>query len=184
MHYDRIDIPETAVPRAAVPAFQHAVDTYAGETNKTASVFRIFAETDRGWRPHPRSSTVEDIMKHQLLSERRFFGEFVGHVEPPATAVLPMEPSVEAYAARLVELALPRLAWLAGLTEAAWLEPVRFFDVERQRIWVLWRRVLHSAHHRTQLTVYARLLDKPVPSTYGPTADVTWEGLDPTLTVR
>jgi uncharacterized damage-inducible protein DinB len=30
----------------------------------------------------------------------------------------------------------------------------------------------HTLHHRGQLTVYLRLLDVPVPSTYGPTADV------------
>ena len=29
----------------------------------------------------------------------------------------------------------------------------------------------HMAHHRGQLTVYLRLLDVPVPETYGPTAD-------------
>jgi uncharacterized damage-inducible protein DinB len=29
----------------------------------------------------------------------------------------------------------------------------------------------HLVHHRAQLTVYLRLLDIPVPSTYGPTAD-------------
>jgi len=29
----------------------------------------------------------------------------------------------------------------------------------------------HIAHHRGQLTVYLRLLDVPVPSVYGPTAD-------------
>jgi uncharacterized damage-inducible protein DinB len=29
----------------------------------------------------------------------------------------------------------------------------------------------HTAHHRGQLTVYLRLLDVPVPSVYGPTAD-------------
>lgn len=31
--------------------------------------------------------------------------------------------------------------------------------------------VHHTAHHRGQLTVYLRLLDVAVPSTYGPTAD-------------
>lgn len=31
--------------------------------------------------------------------------------------------------------------------------------------------VHHAAHHRGQLTVYLRLLDVPVPPTYGPTAD-------------
>jgi uncharacterized damage-inducible protein DinB len=61
---------------------------------------------------------------------------------------------------------------------------VSFFDVERTRVWVFWRRVLHTTHHRTQLTVYLRLLDRPVPSIYGPTADDTWSGADPTTTVE
>ena len=30
----------------------------------------------------------------------------------------------------------------------------------------------HWYHHRGQLTVYLRMLDVPLPSTYGPTADV------------
>ena len=29
-------------------------------------------------------------------------------------------------------------------------------------------------HHRGQLTVYLRLLDVPIPSIYGPTADEKW----------
>ena len=31
--------------------------------------------------------------------------------------------------------------------------------------------IRHLAHHRGQLTVYLRLLDVPVPATYGPSAD-------------
>ena len=58
-----------------------------------------------------------------------------------------------------------------------------FFDVTRQRVWIFWRRVLHTAHHRTQLSVDLRLLDRPVPPIYGPTADASWDGADPTTTV-
>lgn len=32
----------------------------------------------------------------------------------------------------------------------------------------------HFCHHRGQLTVYARLVDVPVPMIYGPTADEQW----------
>jgi uncharacterized damage-inducible protein DinB len=32
----------------------------------------------------------------------------------------------------------------------------------------------HLIHHRGQLTVYLRLIDVPVPSMYGPTADEPW----------
>lgn len=40
-------------------------------------------------------------------------------------------------------------------------------DVTRQTI-------NHLIHHRGQLTVYLRLIDVPVPSVYGPTADEPW----------
>jgi uncharacterized damage-inducible protein DinB len=184
MNYATIFIPDERVPTAIAPAFQYLIDTYASETNKTASVWSLFTEDDLTWRPHPRSSTVHDILKHQLLSERRFFAEFIGCPEPAAAQILPAEQSVQAFSARLVELGVARLEWLSRQSETDWLETRDFFDARRQRIWIFWRRVLHSAHHRTQLTVYLRLLDRTVPSTYGPTADVTWSGADPTLTVE
>jgi uncharacterized damage-inducible protein DinB len=83
-----------------------------------------------------------------------------------------------------VHLARARLPTLATATESWWLEQVPFFDVQRERIWVFWRRVLHTAHHRTQLSVYLRLLNRQVHPTYGPTADVTWQGADPTRSVE
>lgn len=181
MNYPDIPLAPHDVPRAAEPLLQHVLDIYAGETNKTASVWNQFADGDLGYRPHPRSSTAGEVMSHQLLSERRFFAEFLGLPEPPANAVLPADKAVPAFSARLVELARPRLNFLAAQSNSWWLETTRFFDVNRERIWIFWRRVLHSAHHRTQLSVYLRLLNKPVVPVYGPTADVTWEGADPTL---
>ena len=41
MHYDFIAIPDADVPQAVEPIFQHILTTYAGETNKTGSVWRI-----------------------------------------------------------------------------------------------------------------------------------------------
>jgi uncharacterized damage-inducible protein DinB len=183
MPYAARAIADAEVPRAAFPFAQHLLDTYASETNKVASVWQEFGDADVTYRPHPRASTVGEIFRHQLLSERRFFGEFLGAPEPAPTLVVPDPLTVAACRTRLVELARPRLAFVAAQPEAWWLARVPFFDVERERVWVFWRRVLHTAHHRTQLTVYLRLLDRPVPATYGPTADVTWAGADPTHTV-
>jgi hypothetical protein len=76
-----------------------------------------------------------------------------------------------------------RLDFFARQQKSWWMETVPFFDVQRQRIWVFWHRVLHTAHHRTQLTVFLSLLDRDVPATYGPTADVVWRGADPTNSV-
>ncbi len=39
---------------------------------------------------------------------------------------------------------------------------------------VVRQHMSHLAHHRGQLTVYLRLLDVPIPSIYGPTADERW----------
>jgi uncharacterized damage-inducible protein DinB len=184
MTYPHVAITDAQVPRATIPVFQHVLDTYASETNKVVSVWREFADADLPFRPHPRSAPVQDIFKHQLLSERRFFGEFLGLPEPPAAEVPPRGQTTRDYTDRLHELALPRLGRLADKSEEWWLEVVPFFDVRRERVWIFWRRVLHTAHHRTQLTVYLRLLGKSVPSVYGPTADVTWEGADPTRSVE
>jgi uncharacterized damage-inducible protein DinB len=184
MRYEFSAISDEQVPRALDPTFQHLLDTYASETNKVISVWAGFTDADLSYRPHEKSTTVFDIMKHQLLSERRFFGEFLGLPEVEATAVLPANQTVASFRERMFALAVPRLAFLAERDGAWWLAMVPFFDAERQRIWVFWRRVLHTAHHRTQLTVYLRLMGKSVPATYGPTADVTWEGADPTLSVE
>jgi uncharacterized damage-inducible protein DinB len=180
MSYASTAIPDSAVPKAAAPVFQHLLDIYAGETSKVATVWGSFADADLPWRIHSKSSTVQQVMQHQLLSERRFFGEFLESAEPAATEVAPSEPTVAAHRRRLVDLALPRLIFLASRRESWWLQRAPFFDVTRERIWIFWRRVLHTAHHRTQLTVYLRMLGKTVPPVYGPTADVTWTGADPT----
>lgn len=39
---------------------------------------------------------------------------------------------------------------------------------------VVRQHLSHLIHHRGQLTVYLRLLDVPLPSIYGPTADERW----------
>jgi uncharacterized damage-inducible protein DinB len=176
-------LPQHDIPQAAVATRQHIADVYASEINKTASVWRGFDDGVLDYTPHQKSAAVGEIFKHELLSGRRFFGEFLGLPEPAAAAVVPDPIAVGACVERLGDLARARLPHLARADEQWWEERVAFFDAERPRIWVFWRRVLHSAHHRTQLTVYLRLLNRPVPPIYGPTADATWSGADPTRTV-
>lgn len=183
MTYPHSAIPQAEVPRAVLPLWQHILDTFASETNKVCGTWASFTDADLDFRPHPKSRTVSEIMRHELLSQRRFLGEFLEVPEPPAREVLLAEGSVAAFAARLVEMARSRLDFLARRDDSWWLATAPFFDVNRQRIWIFWRHILHSAHHRTQLAVYLRLLDKPVPAIYGPTADAWRAGADPTATV-
>jgi uncharacterized damage-inducible protein DinB len=183
MNYDHTFL-EGSLP-ASRPIFQHLVDTYASETNKTAAVWSELRDDQLDFKPHSKSGSVREILAHQILSERRFFAEFIGLTEPAPPTLLPAgdKLGVKAYAQRYVELATARLPVLAAADEAFWLTPVTFFDVTRERIWVFWRRVLHTTHHRAQVGVYLRLLEDRVPATYGPTADVSWKGADPTRTV-
>ena len=128
------------------------VTTYASETNKTASMWRAVPDDYLDFKPHEKTNTIRTIMAHQILSERRFFAQFVGTQEPPAEELLPPgdKPFVQGYIDKYVWLAKLRLPQLAAATEAWWLTPMPFFGgLERQRIWIFWRRVLHTCHHRT-----------------------------------
>ena len=94
MVYEHCAIPDTAVPQAVDSTFQHVLDIYSGETNKVASTWLEFSDSDLAYKPHVKSSTVAEILQHQLLSERRFFAEWVkraGASPPPqATPTMPM----------------------------------------------------------------------------------------------
>ena|SRR5688572_13968952 len=98
MRYDWTAIPDADVPRAAEPTWQHLLDTYASETNKTASLWRAVPDDRLDFRPHEKVNTVRTILVHQLLSERRFSSEVAG---PPARqpgVAQPLDPLTRAAA--------------------------------------------------------------------------------------
>lgn len=186
MHYTFVAIPEDEVPRAGEPIFQHLLDTYASETNKTAGVWHAVPENLLDFQPAEKTNTIRAILIHQILSERRFFAQFIGTNEPPAEELLPAADSgVGDYVTRYVALARDRMPQLARQPGSWWLEERPFFEgLMRQRIWTFWRRVLHTCHHRTQVQTWLRLAGARVPPIYGPSGDVTWEGADPTTSVE
>jgi uncharacterized damage-inducible protein DinB len=178
MHYEIIAIPDADVPRAVDATFKHTLQTYAGETNKTASVWRAVPDDMLDFRPHEKTNAVRTILVHQILSERRFFRQFVGTEEPPVEELLPPgdKPTVAAYVEKYVALARRRLPQLARGTAAWWLDSRPFFGgLRREQIWVFWRRVLHTCHLRTQVQTWLRLAGRHVPAIYGPSGDVTWD---------
>jgi uncharacterized damage-inducible protein DinB len=184
MRYAFTAVPDADVPRAIDPVFQHVLQTYASEANKTVSVWRAVPDDLLDFRPHEKTNPIRTILVHQLLSERRFFAQFVGTEEPPVEELLPAgeRPVVQAYLEKYVWLVKRRLPQLAQGTAAWWLESRLFFGgLRRERIWVFWRRVLHTCHHRTQVQAWLRLAgQEPVPAIYGPSADEKWDEADPT----
>jgi len=188
MRYEFVAIPDAEVPAAVDPTFQHLVATYASETNKTASLWRAVPGDLLDYRPHGKVNTVRTILVHQLLSERRFFAQFVGTEEPAVEELLPEgeKPPAGAYVERYVRFAKLRLPQFADKSAAWWLEERPFFGgLMRQRVWTFWRRVLHTCHHRTQVQTWLRLGGAPlVPAIYGPSGDVSWDEADPTYSVE
>jgi uncharacterized damage-inducible protein DinB len=186
MNYDFVAIPDSEVPAAVEPIFQHVVTTYASEVNKTVTVWRAVADELLDFKPHEKTNTIRTILVHQLLSERRFFAEFAGLHEPPVEELLPPgdSPGVAAYTERYLKFAKLRLPQFAHGRAAWWLEQRDFFgEQKRERIWIFWRRVLHTCHHRTQVQSWLRLAGAPVPAIYGPSGDVKWDGADPTYSL-
>jgi len=50
--------PDNEIPAAAEPQWQHAVDTYVSESNKTASMWRAVPDDCLDFRPHEKVNTT------------------------------------------------------------------------------------------------------------------------------
>ena len=95
------------------------------------------------------------------------------------------KPFIQAYLDKYLWLVKRRLPQLAKGAAAWWLERRPFFGgLRRERIWVFWRRVLHTCHHRTQVRSWLRLGGRHVPAIYGPSGDVKWDEADPTYSME
>lgn len=149
--------------------FEFLTETYATERLKTLSVWSQFRDDDLTLRPEPKARTPLEHMVHQCVSEDLWMTRMLG-----IDIGLPQLPARETrldFLSHYAEASGRRLAHLRTAPSQWFEEETTFFDVRRSRAWVLVRRIAHTAHHRGQLTVYLRLLNQPLYSTYGPTAD-------------
>lgn len=152
--------------------FDFLIETYATEREKVLSVWSQFANGDLAWRPPDalkRGRSVLEQMVHQCVSEDLWFKNMLGidlGVKPLPESETRLE-FMRVYAERSAR----RLAVLKEKPDGWWGETAAFFDVPRSRAWVMVRRMVHTSHHRGQLTAYLRTLGRDVWSTYGPTSD-------------
>jgi uncharacterized damage-inducible protein DinB len=152
--------------------YEFLVETYETEIEKVLSVWAMFDEEDLGQRPHAedvRGRNLREQMVHQSISENLWFMNMLGITvtENP----LPEEETRLAFMQAYHENASKRLTALRNKDDAWWEEEVDFFEMKRSRAWVITRRIAHTAHHRGQQTALLRALNRPLYSTYGPTAD-------------
>ena len=136
--------------------------------------------TDKGaWKPHPKSfplghltqlvatmpgwitniatETGLDLTKapgYSLQTTESLLVQFDNHVADARAAIATLSDA---------DVAVP---WSLRMGDRV------LFTAPRSEI--IRQTVNHLIHHRAQLTVYLRLIDVPVPSMYGPTADEPW----------
>jgi len=131
------------------------------------------------WRPHEKSFTAGALASHIV--------DFVGwgdsifnmdEFEIDPTAYKPYQATSVADLLKTFDdnVANCKQA-LAGAADATLMQPWRFkvmgrLRFERPKSAVFRDFILsHLIHHRGQFSVYLRLLNVPVPGSYGPTAD-------------
>ena len=132
-----------------------------------------------GWKPHERSMTLGQLAMHVALvpgaivhiTKSDVFDATQGNFTPPSPnnceeIHIALEQSI-----RSVEQTLKETS--ASTAEADWhlmAGPQELSCLPRATVW---RSLMlnHWYHHRGQLSVYLRMLDVPVPSIYGPSAD-------------
>lgn len=135
--------------------------------------------TDKfGFTPHAKSMTTARLVSH--LTHIPFWAVIAIDQSTLDMAGNPPMPPVATQADALVEfdknVAAGRTA-IAGCSDETWMQPwsLKMGDktlmtlpkIAVVRSWVM----NHNVHHRAQMGVYLRLLDIPVPSIYGPSAD-------------
>jgi hypothetical protein len=145
---------------------------------------RILARVPEGradWKPHPRSmelgylATLVATMPAWIAMAIARDELDVHPKEGQGFRPEPWKTNAELLSQFEASAGQARAA-LAGSTEGhlatGWrlLAAGKVVD-ERPRHEVIADTLCHAAHHRGQLSVYLRLLEVPVPSIYGPTAD-------------
>jgi uncharacterized damage-inducible protein DinB len=155
---------------------------YDREVARTRKMLEaIPADIDFNYKPHPKSMSLGRLAGHltdmtgrwaldSLLTDKlEFPADHKWEQYAPATK----EELLDKF-----DGGLPKVrAALAGVTPDQWDAHWQFIFggqvyVDQPRCQVFREMVLsHMIHHRAQLGVYLRLLDKPIPGTYGPSAD-------------
>jgi uncharacterized damage-inducible protein DinB len=156
------------------------VADFDAECHHTQHVLAAVPEDKLDWKPHAKSMTLGQLASHvaqtPALATSLFEPEWVpgaGKWEPfRAKNRRELLEGFERFAASLREA-------LKGRSDELMQGDFKLRKGER----VVWSTKRHAAmrvmvlhhviHHRGQLTVYLRLLDVPVPATYGPSADVS-----------
>ena len=150
------------------------------ETDRTRKTLQAIPDDyDYSWKPHDKSMTFGrlaahvsdtngDWALHTLTRDRLEWTPDLNPKDPTTKAGL-----LERFEKQVAEVKPA----LAAMTPAKWDSNWKFvagdqtwIDEPKYQVWRTWV-INHMIHHRAQLGVYLRLLNKKVPGMYGPSAD-------------
>jgi uncharacterized damage-inducible protein DinB len=149
------------------------------EATTTRKMLERVPQDKLAWRPHDKSMTLGRLAGH--------IAELPSLLTPALTAdeldfaagdFKPFDPtSVSELLERFDQTVAGAVELLKSQTDEHLQKPWRmrngeqvFFELPRAAV-VRSMALSHIVHHRGQLSVYLRMLDVPLPSVYGPTAD-------------
>ena len=151
------------------------------EIKKTRTMLERVPEDKPDFKPHPKSMPMNKLAPH--VAQLAGFGLTILTTPELDFSKSSMKPLPFESARQLVgaldEGAAKVRTALQNTSDEAWTQPWKLsfggkpiFSGTR---FLAYRQMFlnHFVHHRAQLGVYLRLNEKPVPATYGPSADDT-----------
>ena len=152
---------------------------FQNEAQTTRRVLERVPADKLSWKPHPKSMSLGHLALHVAMSPGVICGwaqndvtEFGGGAPPDPTTTEEIVAAHDKSVSRVTEILSGmndedvKKNWSAKAPGAS--EPM----MTMPKVALLRALGLnHTYHHRGQLSVYLRLLDVPVPSIYGPSAD-------------
>ena len=150
------------------------------ETPATRKALERVPEGKSDWKPHPKSMEL-GYLSELVASMFGWIATMVGSesLDLASGKRTPVTNRAELLALFDKSLGDARRA-LADTTDEHLTKPWKLLVAgnvvdEKPRHVMITDTFCHLAHHRGQLSVYLRLNDQPVPSSYGPTADEGWQ---------
>jgi uncharacterized damage-inducible protein DinB len=149
------------------------------EAEITKRLLDIIPEDKLSWRPHPKAKSLGELAMHLALLQRGV--SELADQDVAEAPTFPPEPDA-VNRAHIIETftdSLKKAKDIVGATDderamAEWKMTKDGNTILAMPRIALWRSILlnHNYHHRGQLSTYLRTLDVPLPSIYGPSADV------------
>lgn len=149
------------------------------EAATTKRLLEIIPEDKLDWRPHPKAKSLGELAMHIACSPAKV-AESGNNDEMSSSDFRPdPTPATRGEILNSFEESLSKVKEIVGATSderalAEWRLVHNGETVLTLPRIGFWRTVLcnHIYHHRGQLSTYLRQLDVPLPSIYGPSADV------------